>query len=161
MRRQHQVREREPDDGFRQQHGGTGRQPGLELAVLLRRQLHRRGQDRFAFGSEQWQQVFARFGAQRGGDQTVLPRVLDGVDDGAVDGDGQAFRVAQTLLDALQELRRRTQRDRLGQRRLVPELVVDGLPAHPGPRRDVRHAQRRVAAVRQQVGGRVEQGLSQ
>ena len=78
-----------------------------------------------------------------------------------MDGDGQAFRVAQTLLDALQELRRSAQRDRLGQRRLVPELVVDGLPAHPGPRRDVRHAQCRVAAVRQQVGGRVEQGLSQ
>src|SRR5690606_5046103 len=43
---------------------------------------------------------------------------------------------------------------------LVAELVVDGLPAHPGGGRDVPHPEAPVAALHEEGGGGVEQGLA-
>ena len=53
------------------------------------------------------------------------------------------------------------QRDRLHKGGLIPELVVDGLPAHPGVRGDVGHPQRGIALFGEQVRGRVKEGLAQ
>jgi hypothetical protein len=161
MRGEHQVGQGKAHGGLREQGRGFGGQPGFELAVLLGGELRGRGEDRLAPGREQRQQVFAGFGAERRRDQAVLPCVLDRVDDGVVDARQEPVRRFEPLPDPVEELRRGAQRHRLGQRRLVPELVVDRLPAHPGLGRDVGHPQARVTAVRQQVGGGVEQRFAQ
>src|SRR4051794_10160296 len=103
-------------------------------------------------------------GAVRGGEDRPEQRCLDGHLENVLDGDPEAGDDVLMLVEIDgnddQEALEHAQDHSLPQRRLGPELVVHGLAAHPHPRGDLRHRDRRPAGLGGDLGCRVDEPLT-